>query len=153
MHASTLRTPLLSAGCSHPWTRRLADNQWIAMCGAFQRHGGLATANEVARLMRRSSQQPLSTLARWLVDRAAIQLEWQGQTLLPLFQFDDRFMLDETVAAVVRELRVAFDDWELALWFATPNDATGRAAPVDALQDCPLCVLAAARADRFVALG
>ena len=117
-------------------------------CG-FQRHGGLATADEVIRLMRRRTDQPISALARWIADRDVVHFAWQGATLLPLFQFDrDRMLLHPIVISVVRELRDTFDDWEIALWFVTPNASTNGVAPVDAFESNPLAVLAAARTDR-----
>jgi hypothetical protein len=133
---------------------RVEDRQLAAMSCGFQRHAGLATADEVIRLMRRQSDQPISTLARWIVDRNVVHFAWQGATLLPLFQFDrDRMLLNPIVISVVRELRDTFDDWEIALWFVTPNASTNGVAPVDAFESNPLAALAAARTDRFVALG
>jgi hypothetical protein len=88
------------------------------------------------------------------VDRSIVHFAWQGTTLLPLFQFDrDRMMPDPIVISVVRELCDAYDDWEIALWFVTPNPSTNGVAPVDAFQRTPSAALAAARTDRFVALG
>ncbi len=136
------------------WSDRVEDRQLAAISCGFLRHAGLATADEVVRLMRRRSDQPISTLARWMVDRCVVHFAWQGTTLLPLFQFDrNRMLLDPIVISVVRELRDAFDDWEIALWFVTPNTSTNGVAPVDAFQSNPLAALAAARTDRFVATG
>ena len=136
------------------WGGRVEDRQLAAMACGFQRHGGLATADELLRLMRRRSDQPISALARWIVDRNVVHFAWQGATLLPLFQFDrDRMLLNPIVISVVRELRDTFDDWEIALWFVTPNASTNGVAPVDAFESNPLAALAAARTDRFVALG
>ena len=133
---------------------RVVDRQLAAMSCGFQRHGGLATADEVVRLMRRRSDQPISTLARWIVDRSIVHFAWQGVTLLPLFQFDrDRMLPDPIVITIVRELCGAYDDWEIALWFVIPNPSTNGVAPVDAFQSHPSAALAAARMDRFVALA
>jgi hypothetical protein len=133
---------------------RVEDRQLAAMSCGFQRHGGLATADEVVRLIRRRSDQPISVLARWIVDRDVVHFAWQGATLLPLFQFDRyRMLLNPIVLRVVRELRDAFDDWEIALWFVTPNASTNGVAPVDAFESNPSAALAAARTARFVALG
>ena len=104
--------------------------------------------------MRRRSDQPISTLARWIIDRKVVHFASQGTMLLPMFQFDrDRMLLDPIVVSVVRELRDAFDDWEIARWFIAPNAGTNDSAPVDAFESDPLVALAAARMDRFVALG
>ncbi len=131
---------------------RVEDRQLAAMSCGFRRHGGVATANELLRLMRRRSDQPISALARWIVDRNVVHFAWQGVTLLPLFQFDrDSMLLNPIVISVVRELRDGFDDWQIALWFVTPNARTNGLAPVDAFESNPLAALAAARTDRSVA--
>ena len=148
------RRPAPARRAPFPGSGRLEDRQFAAMELAFARHGGLATADGVARLMRCRSSQPISTLARWIVDRRAVNIAWHGQTLLPMFQFDRESMaLQAGVGDVVAELAHAFDDWELALWFAAPNSWLGDAAPVDRLHVEQPAVLDAARADRFIALG
>jgi hypothetical protein len=130
---------------------RVEPRELTALSGGFQRHGGLATADEIVRLMRRRCGQPISMLARWIVNREVIHFEWQGVTLLPLFQFDRVDMvLNPIVIGVVRELRGSFDDWEIALWFVTPNANTNERTPIDAFESDPLAALTAARRDRFV---
>jgi hypothetical protein len=134
------------------WADRVEDRQLAAISCGFQRRGGLATADELLRLMRRRSDQPISALARWIVDRTVVHFAWQGVTLLPLFQFDrDRMLVNPVVVSVVQELRDTFDDWQIALWFVTPNASTNGAAPVDAFESDPLAALAAARTDRSAA--
>jgi hypothetical protein len=133
---------------------RAEDRALATLSRGFQRRGGLATADEVVRLMRPRCDQPISRLARWIVDRNLVHFAWQGATLLPLFQFDrDRMRLDPIVIGVVRELRDTFDDWEIALWFVTPNASMNGVMPVDAFESTPLTTLAAAQAERLVASG
>lgn len=134
--------------------RRLEDRQFLEMHRAFARSGGLAAGDEIARRLRRRAEQPLSTIARWIVDRRIVCIEWQSQTLIPLFQLDLHDISPKPeVAKVVNELRDVFDNWELALWFAQPNAWLDGACPVDAIPLKPVDVLQAARGDRFVALG
>jgi hypothetical protein len=129
---------------------RLEDRQFEAMEQAFARHGGMATADGVARMMRCRSEQPISELARWLVDRRVVQVEWQGHTLLPLFQFDREHMtLRPEVAEALGALAQTGDDWDVALWFATAHGALGNDLPVDALRRDPAAVGEAARADKI----
>jgi hypothetical protein len=71
-----------------------------------------------------------------------------------MFQFD--LVTMEILAgarAAVAELTPAFDDWDLATWFATPNDWLHGAAPACVMASDPASVQSAARADRFVAKG
>ena len=121
---------------------------------AFQRTGGLASGNEVTFLLRRCTSQPISALARWIVERRVVSFAWQGEYLLPMFQFDRADMtVHRHVSAVLDEFDGTFQDWELATWFALPNAWLGEEAPVDVLPLDPHGVLQAARADRFIARG
>jgi len=154
--APSLATPRRLAGASLPAHRgrRVEDQQFAAMAQAYRRSGGLAGGDEIARLLRRRSEQPISMLARWIVGRGVLSFVWQSRTLLPMFQFELSDMsLRPGMAGVVQELAEVCDDWDLALWFAQPSCWLRDAAPADAIADDPAAVLRAARADRFVARG
>ena len=128
--------------------------QFRSMSSVYQRTGGLATGDAVAQRLAIFSDQPISVMARWIVDRIVVSFRWQSQTLVPLFQFDTAPMsLHAEVADIVRELIPAFDDWETALWFSEPNGWLGGGVPAEMVLRHRGAVLEAARADRFVALG
>lgn len=134
--------------------QRLEDRQFLEMEQAFRASGGLASGDELASRLRRCSEQPISMLARWIVDRRAVSFPWRSQTLLPLFQFDLATMsLRPAVIETVCELRGVFDDWDLAMWFARPNAWLSDFAPVNLVDVDTSAVLDAARADRFIAHG
>ena len=133
---------------------RLEDRQFALMQQAFAQSGGIHDGDRVGRIMRAHWDQPVSALARWIVDRRIVSFNHHGATWIPTFQFDlDSMDLDPSAARVIDELVPAFDDWDLALWFASPNDALEGAAPVSVLAMDPDAVLIAARIDRFVVLG
>lgn len=120
----------------------------------YQRMGGLASGDQVASMLRCEQGQPISTLAKWIVSRKVISLVWKSQLLLPLFQFDRADMSPRAeVLAVAQELSRAFDDWELAAWFASPNSWLCDALPAELVLVDHARVMDAARADRFIALG
>lgn len=132
--------------------QRIEDDQFLLMARAFCRTGGLATANEVVRLLRRYVDQPLSKLAHWIVSGVVVNLDWRCETFIPMFQFNRLDLsLRPEVLDVVRELAGAFDNWDTALWFAESNGWLQEAAPVDIITNDQLAVLRAARADRFIA--
>lgn len=134
--------------------RRLEDRQFLVMESAYRSTGGLVSGDQLARLMRRRSQQPISMLARLIVSREVLSFEWQSQTMLPLFQFDLSTMgLRPNVNEIVRELSDVFDDWSLALWFAEPNMWLANSAPVQVIEVNANEVREAARADRLIACG
>jgi hypothetical protein len=143
------------AADSPAWRHVTQERQLLAMLAAYRRTGGVASGDEVAGLLlQKHRDQTLSTVARWIVARQVVSFTWQCRTLLPLFQFDASTMsLRAPVTAVLDELSCAFDEWELALWFAEPNAWLGDAVPADRiLVDAP-AVLKAAQADRFIARG
>jgi hypothetical protein len=131
-----------------------ADARANEVLHAYRRTGGLASGDQLRLLLRRRTSQPISMLARWIVERRVVSFGWQGDYLLPMFQFDRADMnVRPPVSAVLDEFDGTFDDWDLATWFALPNAWLGDNAPVDALEQDPLSLLQAARADRFIARG
>jgi hypothetical protein len=130
------------------------ESRRAAMVQVYDRNGGLARSDEVLFMLRRRTSQPLSMLARWIVDQRIVSFEWQAQQVLPMFQFD---LADMTIqpgtAAVLAELAGIFDDWELAAWFAEPSAWLQGRIPVDVLESDMRAVVDAARADRFVVRG
>jgi len=131
---------------------RAEDREFLAMSVAFSRTGGLLCGTEVVHRMRRHHGQALSLLARWIVCRSIVSFEWQGQILVPMFQFDAGDMTVRGAAAeTLRELVDVFDDWEAAYWFVRPHAWLDNAAPVDVIDRDPVAVVHAARVDRFVA--
>ena len=118
----------------------------------YAAYGGLADGDAVALQMRRLHSQPLSLLGRWIADRELVSCVWRGTVLLPVFQMDAGTWLPRPgVRRAVRELRDAYDDVELALWFARPHPIVRGRAPAAALDAEPDLVVEAARADRFLA--
>jgi hypothetical protein len=125
-----------------------------AVMAAFIRHGGLRTDDEVQIMLRRHTSQPLSVLAKGIVQRRIVSITRVGQRWIPLFQFDRATMtVLGGVAAVVAELAPVLDDEELAAWFAMPNRLLDGYAPVRFDRNGWLPVIAAARADRFLVAG
>ena len=121
---------------------------------AFRGTGGVVAGDELSQLLRRTSDQPISLLARWIVQRRIVHFEWQGLTWLPLFQFDLASMeVRPGLHQAVAELRGVFDDWELTQWFARPNCWLDGRSPSELMAADPDSVVEVARADRFVAAG
>jgi len=164
--SSRKRRPLLHEDSSSqsPATQRLAppasrwpndaDARTSEVLHAFGRTGGIVSGDELTVLLRDRTSQPISMLARWIVERRVVSFGWHGEYLVPMFQFDRADMtVLRSVSAVLDEFEGTFDDWDLATWFALPNDWLGEKAPVDVLPRDPHAVLQAARADRFIARG
>jgi hypothetical protein len=150
-NASTLHSAMRDGHGA--WTqspqRRVEDRQFATMEHAYRQRGGLASGDAVARLLRRHSSQPLSLLARWVVDRQIISLRWQSELLVPMFQFEATSMHPRAaVLEAVNELSPILDDWNLACWFAEPNARLDHCVPVDVIDTDPDAVRRAARADR-----
>jgi hypothetical protein len=111
----------------------------------------MATDEHLVCLLRDHSPQPVSRLARAIVDRTVLSFECSGHRWLPLFQFDMRTLsVKREVRHVLAELIEVLDDATLVSWFAEQNAWLDEAAPVEAIGTAPLAVLNAARADRFI---
>jgi len=122
--------------------------------GIFAAGGDAATGNEVAERLRAKVNQPVSLLARWIVDRQVVAFSCGSNLLLPLFQFDfGQGCVRSGVAPAISELAGVMTDDEVARWFVQPNGWLKDRVPAQTLLTDVPAVLAAARADRFVARG
>ncbi|MDH6170756.1 hypothetical protein M2282_005934 [Variovorax boronicumulans] len=129
-------------------------HQYREMEHAFRATGGLVSSDDIVSLLMSRTDQPISRLARWIVNHDVISFQWQSRTLLPLFQFDLFTVTPHlSVTAVIRELIPALSDWETCLWFLAPNAWLGDTSPLDSiLLDAP-AVVDAARGERFLLRG
>lgn len=138
------------------------EAHWASTVRAFAQSGGLVSGDELAELLRqhgegdeeRSQVQPVSLVARWIVARSVVTLDGPWGRMLPLFQFDlPRATVHEAMRPLLSELRGAFEDTELAMWFVTGNDWLAGACPEQVMHTDLNAVRQAARSDRFVAVG
>lgn len=149
---STSRLPLRGATPTLLLTTQ--ESEYREMDQAFRASGGIAESGEVTALLRRRTDQPISVLARWIVDREVLNFRWRSRVMLPLFQFDlPTVTLRQPVVDVLWELAPALSDWEIALWFARRNPWLDNAPPVDAINVDQRAVYEAARADRYLIQG
>ena len=130
----------------------VVPNWLLRMQMALHASGGVVTGDAFSVLLRCHCDQPLSRLARWIVNREIVSFEFHSR--LPMFQFVRPMLtVHSGVPQVIGELSGVFDDMELAEWFVTPNSWLAGALPADLVHADGEHVLAAARADRFVADG
>lgn len=126
-------------------------SQFLEMETSFRSQGGMAGSDQVAELLSRRTDQPISKLARWIVDRDVLSVSWRSRLVLPLFQFDLTMMMPRgPVREVIRGLAPVLGDWALALWFARRNDLLRGVAPVDVIVRDPWAVFDAARQERLL---
>jgi hypothetical protein len=122
-------------------TSSLREAVLIDMMRAFRSSGGIQRDHSTTHPIFRSALAPIC-------------FEHDGVLWLPKFQFDDTGSdLRPECRAVLSEFAGVFDGWEQAVWFARPNLWLGGARPVHLLDSDASCVLGAARADRFIAVG
>jgi hypothetical protein len=148
-------TPKAAGTCAartEPSDRRLEDKQLWMMAGALAPTGGMPRSDDVARLMRRHHDRPVQVVADWIATRRVFSVTHGAETRLPLFQFERETMRPlQNLQPLLRELHAAFDDWEIAVWFASPHAGLPRRPPLDVFAHDLLAVLNAAIADRCIA--
>lgn len=124
------------------------------LLSAFRTTGGVMTDDALAALLRKRWVQPISVVARWIVDRQVVHFTLGSQLMLPLFQFDlKNHDVLPSVGRVIAQLGDSFDDQELAQWFDEANCWLHGATPAEAIAEDFSAVLEAARADRFALEG
>lgn len=149
-----MRRPVRRAPHRPAPTHSGADTQFIAMLDAYRDSGGLARADEMLALFRRSCGPDPSTLAQWIGEREVLCFEWKSLAWFPWFQFDRRTLQPHPqLRAIYAELTAIYDPWELANWFAEPNPGLAEYTPVHSLFTHADDVLDAARAERFMVNG
>jgi hypothetical protein len=86
------------------------------------------------------------TLARMIAGRKIVAFNWQGQSWIPMFQFDS---IDLTfkpgLCRILDELAGAPSGWTIAAWFVEPNGLLSGQRPLDLMQTDWQAVLAAAQ--------
>jgi hypothetical protein len=148
--AVVVRPQLSDDAACHGGTQRCA----ASMLGVFRTTGGLLSADFMAVLLRRHSDQPLSRLAHWIVRREVLTVPTCGHNCLPMFQFDPiTLTVRPAVRDAIAELKDVFDNAELLAWFAEPNPWLDGRPPAQTVRGQPGAVVQAARSDRFVATG
>lgn len=131
-----------------------SDAQFRGLRAAYGHLGGLARGDDLARLLEDRQQGDCVSLAKVLVGREVFGFKWHEELWIPMFQFELRDLSIKTAhRAVLAELTPVFDNWSLADWFARPNSWLCDQSPVHVLGSNLPAVLAAARADRFIASG
>ncbi|OUL98085.1 hypothetical protein [Variovorax sp. JS1663] len=125
-----------------------------ALADAYRASGGVIDCDDLASLMGRRREQPISLLARRIVERRVVHFRCDGRLLLPWFQLElPSFNVLPAVAEAIAELGVSFDDGQVAEWFAMPNCWLQGASPAGAIAAQSAAVIQASRADRFALLG
>lgn len=149
--ADTVLVPFL------PDARRTAmpasDPTFVTLLAAYRAAGGIARRDEVLRRIaatRRQAQRRGSDLPD---ATGSVSFAWNGIQWWPLFQFDADMDVRPEVARIAHELAPVIADWELALWFITPNDWLGDRMPIACVSSGSDAAHRAARADRFIAVG
>lgn len=135
-----------------PRAQRGRDHYCACRSQHFHSCGGVVTGGEIAERLRHVFSQPFSLLARWIVDRQVLTFSCCSGLMFPVFQFDFvRGCVHSGVVRAMSELSGALIDDEVARWFVRPNGWLSGATPADSFVCQAPAVLAAARADRFLA--
>jgi hypothetical protein len=130
------------------------QQSFIALQNAYRVTGGLGNGQDLAARLHMSGEGSSATLARWIGHQQVLSFTWDDEHWLPMFQFDPRDLsLRRGLRQVLAELFDVMDGWEIALWFAQPNDALKGHTPASQwLSDWP-AVFQAVRLQRFVMKG
>jgi hypothetical protein len=134
------------------WTGTTTDLRAAEIIDAYAGH--IVDGHELVRRLRIRESQPISVVAKLLVNRQLLSFSWRGQFILPLFQFcqPDMSVLP-AVGDVLAELGTAFDNEDASIWFCRANSSLANATPMDTIERDPGAVIAAARMDHFALAG
>lgn len=142
--------PMPSRFAARP-LRAVGHEPALARWRGYDRSGGLIAGDALAGTLRACCPQPISILARAIVERRVVCVREHDDLYLPMFQFGrcDAVRWQATLQTLVPLL----DDTELALRFAEPNPWLDGDRPCDALAHRGQAVFEAARTHRFIVRG
>lgn len=125
-----------------------------ALMVAFRSTGGVLRGDELAMMLEELKIGDVASLGRAMACGEICSFYWRSAFWIPMFQFDlENLSFRPGPPNILRELTGVLDEWMLAAWFAKPNLWLMGHKPVDLLASNLPAVIAAARADRFVAAG
>lgn len=145
--------PASPGGWPMPGPDDADDADFADLRSAYADAGGLASGDDLVRVLEESGRGSLAGLARKIVAGEIFGIEWHEAFWIPMFQFTEELAPKPGLKAVLDELASEYDGRRLADWFVEPNGWLEEARPIDVLDSDPGEVLQAARADRFVATG
>lgn len=127
--------------------REREARRWKHVREDFLRTNRSVTAPELAELTGSKSRNPSSRAHEWLRAGKVFSVNDGNATRYPLFQIDiTEGKPRPEVREIVTHLREQLSDWQMAVWFTTPNAWTGDwRRPVDLLGAEPDLVVEAAR--------
>jgi hypothetical protein len=104
------------------------------------------TAAQVAEVAGFKSQNPSAQPNKWKKERRIFALRLSGSDYYPGYALDPatHYRPARGLQAVLEALGDGWDDWSLAIWFASGNSFLGGKMPKDLLLSTPEQVLAAA---------
>ncbi len=124
------------------------EHDFAQLNTAYAASGGMARANDLARLREEPCCDYCMSLEKLIALRAVFGFDWQRTYWVPMFQFQADLRLKPGPRKVLAEVASVCDGWSLALWFVRPCPRLNAQTPV-ALVDSNLPdVLQAARDDR-----
>jgi hypothetical protein len=132
----------------------LEDTRAGRLSSAYRCLGGVLNADDLASAMRRSFDQPVSVLARSIVERRLVFFPVGTNFNVPCFQFEmDGWKVIPGVKLALSELLDVFDDTALAEWFVQPNCWIQYRVPCLLARVDANAVRDAARTARYIARG
>ncbi len=111
----------------------------------FVSEHSLLTAEAVHEQKGLSGKNRASTASRLRKKGDVFGVTYRGQILYPAFQFGDDGQPLPIIGEVLRQFGGRLSDWQIAIWFSTPNGWLGDAKPEECLKEDPSALLEAAR--------
>ncbi len=122
---------------------------------AFAASGGLLTVGELSDSNDPDSQSRFAQIAKGIAAREIIGFMWQSEPWVPMFQFEtaSRWAPRRALQPLFKLLVPLYDAWEMAHWFARPNQWLSGLTPVDQCKNHLEAVLDVAHLEHFIATG
>jgi hypothetical protein len=105
------------------------------LCESFRATGGIARADDLARLLEDFQCGNFASLAKRIASHEILSFSWRGMHWVPMFQFDLRDLsLRPGPQQLLEACGTKPDGWALACWLTTESEDLAGERPLDGLE-------------------
>lgn len=115
-----------------------------ARAALIRDHGALTSA-QIHDLYGTNARNKAALATRWRNEGKILGVDYRGERLYPAFQFAADGRPHSVIASVLSLFGPDTGEWQIALWFVTPNGWLDGKRPIDIMISDPDAVVEAAR--------
>ena len=110
----------------------------------FLEHFDTYSSNDIYRMNDSTATNKAALASGWRSKGRVFAVNHKSELRYPAFQFDKDAKPRKVIADVIKLFEKENADWQLALWFVTPNSILSGQAPIEVIKSDPKALIDAA---------